>query len=109
MVRAGAAGPDPFTFGKGTAHYRLSLLEPAGRSMTFDPEKAIRNPSAFYSDPQQVLDDERLTSDQKYRVLKTMEADAIELMTATAENMAGGEQLDLEAVRAALRSLEHSS
>lgn len=74
--------------------------------MTFDPEKAISRPSHYYSNPQQVLEDSRLTADQKFKVLKTMEADAIELMTATAENMAGGEEMDLEAIRAALRELE---
>lgn len=77
--------------------------------MTFDPEKATKNPSAYYSHPEQVLDDDRLSKEQKYNVLKTMEADAIELMTATEENMPGGEQLDLEDVRAALRTLEPAS
>ncbi|MFP3943641.1 MAG: hypothetical protein ACLFWF_07100 [Alphaproteobacteria bacterium] len=78
--------------------------------MTFDPGKAIRDPSAYYRHPQQVLDDDRLTGDQKHRALKTMEADAIELMTATEENMGGGEdRMDLESIRAALRTLETSS
>ena len=77
--------------------------------MTFDPDKAVRDPSAFYSHPQQVLDDGRLSAGQKYKVLKAMEADAVELMTASNENMPGGEQLDLEAVRAALRKLENAT
>lgn len=75
--------------------------------MTFDPERAIRSPSHYYSDPQQVLDDSRLTAEQKYKVLKAMETDAIELMTAVEENMPGGEELDLEAIRTALHTLEN--
>ena len=54
-----------------------------------DLEKALRDPAAVYHYPKDVLVDESLTKEQKLQILEQWKIDAIELMVAEEENMAG--------------------
>jgi hypothetical protein len=69
-------------------------------------EKRIFTPHMYYETPQHVLSDVQLTLDEKRRVLRTMETDALLLSKATDESMGGGKRPNLQAVEKALQDLE---
>lgn len=67
--------------------------------------RTVTDPAAVYASAQDVLDDERLTRDQKIEVLRHWEFDVRDLDVAVEENMGGGSNVPLESVLEALRSL----
>jgi nucleotide-binding universal stress UspA family protein len=58
--------------------------------MTTYAQARIANPSPYFEVPDQVLADERLSHDDKEKVLKSMVLDADQMLEATAEGMAAG-------------------
>ena len=64
------------------------------------------SPYEHFEDPMAVARSENLTKEEKLSVLKSMEADARELEVAAEENMGGGEQHSLAAVRKAMRAVD---
>ena len=57
--------------------------------------------------PDEIVQAASLTKAEKLAVLKDLELDAERLAVADEENMAGGEQISLRAVRQAIRTLEN--
>ena len=58
-----------------------------------------------YTHPAQVLADQRLTREEKVRILREWHYDAIRMQEAASENMAGGDRDRLQAVSNALLEL----
>lgn len=71
-----------------------------------DTEKAIKDPSAVFKDPMDVVRAEGLSMDDKHEILRVWEEDARELQVAAEENMAGGEPDRLQDVLRAKAALE---
>lgn len=64
-----------------------------GRGMTdIDLDQAILDPSSVFQTPEEVLQRDDLTTEQKIKILKHWEYDAREIMVAEEENMPGGER-----------------
>ena len=82
-----------------------------------DVKKALINPSAVFKRPEDVIDSNELTREQKIEILKRWEYDARELQVADEESMTAPrpEPVPLELILQALRSLgapanvEHSA
>ncbi len=70
-----------------------------------DYEKALLDPRTMFKNPAEVVRANALSRDQKIKILEAWEHDARQLMTATAENMSGGEEPQLRQVHEALRKL----
>lgn len=70
-----------------------------------DIQKALRNPSQTYPEPEAVLNDDALTLEQKKQVLQQWEQEAIRLQGSEDEGMTGGETSQLDRVKNALDSL----
>jgi hypothetical protein len=72
-----------------------------------DVKKALANPSAVFKRPQEVLETNDLSREQKIEVLRRWEYDARELQVADEEGMAPAEPqpVILDAILKALRSL----
>lgn len=64
------------------------------------------DPQAEYDAPLDVLEDTRLTLEQKRSILESWELDARRLAEATAEGMAGGEDSQLREVALARVALD---
>jgi hypothetical protein len=69
----------------------------------------IEHPAKEFSDPAEVLADRSLSAAQKRAALNSLEQDARQLATATAEGMEGGEQTKLRNVLEAEKALEMPS
>lgn len=69
-------------------------------------EKIVLDPCAHFNSAAAVLEDPEWTRAEKRRILLSMVEEANELSTATAENMPGGEQIDLKPIKDALRALD---
>jgi len=54
-----------------------------------DFDKVLRDPSSVYRYPKDLLADETLSVEQKLRALEQWKVDALELLIAEEENMAG--------------------
>lgn len=72
-------------------------------------EAAISDPTKVFDTPMQVVDDLRLTPDQKLHILQSWKKDAELLSGAQNENMTGGERPQLQDVSLALTRLEELS
>ena len=70
-----------------------------------DIEKALLDPSLAFKTPQEVLQRNDLSREQKSKILRQWEYDVRELQVAEEENMAGPQPVTLTAVREALHSL----
>ncbi|MCC6713411.1 MAG: hypothetical protein IT344_08620 [Candidatus Dadabacteria bacterium] len=70
-----------------------------------DIERALLNPSAVFSAPEDVLSAGGLTREQKIDILKRWEYDARELEVATEENMPGSKPSRLRTILKALDEL----
>lgn len=66
----------------------------------------IDRPHAYFVQPGEVVVDHSLSKDEKMRVLETMEQDARQMGTASAEGMAGGGDSRLQDVLAAKDAME---
>jgi hypothetical protein len=74
--------------------------------MTTGVKEAVVNPSKVFNSPMDVIRTPGLTDDEKRTILESWEQEARLLQTATAENMAGGEESRIEEVRKAIDMLE---
>ncbi|MEJ2471622.1 MAG: hypothetical protein P8Y96_10965 [Desulfuromonadales bacterium] len=70
-----------------------------------DFEKALLNPAKLFAHPRDVLKEASLTREQKVKVLKHWEYEALELEVAEEENMAGDSPSILSDVLEALHRL----
>lgn len=70
-----------------------------------DLENAYKDPAAEFELPRDVLNDERLSHEQKKAILEQWKRDAVQLEVAASENMAGGEPNMLHRVSEALQEL----
>lgn len=70
---------------------------------------AIRDPSDVYARPMDVVNDERLSTADKKRILDGWHLDALRLSESEAENMTGGERAHLREVMLALEALAQRS
>ena len=68
-------------------------------------EKALLNPAEEFVSPKDVLTEQTLTQDQKIKVLRQWEYDALEMEVAEEENMGGDSPSILSEVLDALHSL----
>ena len=68
-------------------------------------EHALKDPAAEFESPEAVLEDPRLSTEQKKTILERWQHDARLLEEAAAENMAGGEPNLLHRVSEALLRL----
>lgn len=71
--------------------------------ITFEDKKL--NPAGAYGHPDEVLNDQSLTRDQRIEVLREWHYDALRLQDSAAENMTGGEPDQLQSVTNALLKL----
>jgi len=69
-------------------------------------EQAMTNPTSVFANPDEVIQKKTLTRDQKIRILKRWEYDALELEVAEEENMGGGSPSILDQVLNALHRLD---
>jgi len=69
-------------------------------------EQAMTNPTSVFANPDEVIQKKNLTRDQKIRILKRWEYDALELEVAEEENMGGGSPSILDQVLNALHRLD---
>ncbi len=73
-----------------------------------DIDAAVINPADNFAAPIEVLNDSRLTADEKRRILESWALDERLISQAEAENMKGTDQLRLQEVRLALLDLHRS-
>ncbi|WP_417658939.1 hypothetical protein [Pseudidiomarina sp.] len=66
----------------------------------------LRDPSAAYKKPDDILNDSNLSYDEKLEVLEQWEYDALELQVATDENMPGAKETPLDEILAAKKKLK---
>ena len=59
------------------------------RSEALDLQKAALNPAAVFGTPKAIVEDARLSREQKLRLLKQWEHDALSLAVAEGEGMSG--------------------
>lgn len=69
-------------------------------------DEVFLNPQANYEKPQLVLEDVKLSREEKVDVLKKWKAEAIHMQESTAEGFDGGERSHLDEVAKALHELE---
>lgn len=65
----------------------------------------IQKPHRYYQAPARVIADDKLSEEDKLRVLQTMRHDAILMAKATAENMTGGHTPNLREIELALQDV----
>jgi len=70
-----------------------------------DIEKAILVPASVFKTPEEVLNSQELSRDQKIKILRSWEYDARQLEVAEEENMIGTQEDILDQIIFALRSL----
>lgn len=68
-------------------------------------EAAIGDPSRHFQSPMEIAKHPDLGESDKIKLLRAWETDAVELETASNENMSGGEPSRLREVKEALRTL----
>jgi len=73
-----------------------------------DIETKKANPSGAYNDPDEVLNDDTLSREEKIAILREWHYDAMRLQESEAENMAGGEPDRLRSGSNALLKLDVS-
>jgi hypothetical protein len=69
-------------------------------------EQALTNPTSVFASPEDVIQKKSLSRDQKIKILKRWEYDALELEVAEEENMGGGPPGVLDQVLNALHRLD---
>ena len=73
-----------------------------------DVDAAVINPTEWFAAPIEILNDSRLTPDDKRRILESWALDERLISQAEAENMKGTSRLRLQEVRLALLDLHRS-
>ncbi|HEV8340754.1 MAG TPA: hypothetical protein VGR30_00100 [Candidatus Binatia bacterium] len=74
-----------------------------------DLEKALINPGSVFRTPEEVLQSNDLSREQKIEILRRWEYDVRELQVAEDESMTGPQPVTLDVVLNALRALGASS
>lgn len=74
--------------------------------MSVNVEDLIAHPQRFFGNPWEVLEDARLSSKDKRKVLESWKHDATRMAESTAENMSGGEEENLREVSKVLLELK---
>ncbi len=74
--------------------------------MSVNVEDLIAHPQRFFGTPWEVLEDGRLSSRDKRKVLESWKLDATRMAESTAENMSGGEEENLREVSKVLLHLK---
>lgn len=74
-----------------------------------DVDLAVRDPADYFACPMDVVNDARLSSAEKKRILESWALDAQLLSQAEAENMPGSERPLLQEVHLALLELQKKS
>jgi hypothetical protein len=69
-----------------------------------DIEEALRNPQAFFSEPQDVVAHPQLSRERKLAILRRWEQDALRLSASESEGMGGGEESMLGRVERAIQA-----
>lgn len=72
-------------------------------------EQAMCDPTVEYDTPMAVVEDRKLTPEQKLRILTSWRKDAELLATAQEENMTGGERPHLQDVALAMQALHEKT
>ena len=72
-------------------------------------DNIIANPSEYYSDPAQVIEDESKTESEKHQILNAWKSEAIHLQESEAEGFEGGENSRLDSVEKAIETLNKES
>lgn len=75
-------------------------------SKTLDVDAAVLDPAAHFGSPMDVVNDKRLTTTDKHRILESWVRDAELLSQAESENMQGPERTRLQEANLALRELQ---
>lgn len=70
-----------------------------------DVDEIVKDPTEHYASPMAVLEDSRLTTKEKQRILESWAQDAELISEAEAENMRGGERPHLQEAKLALLAL----
>ena len=70
-----------------------------------DLEAALRDPTACFREPQEVIDDPQLSRDDKLTILRRWQHDALRLSTSEGEGMMGGEENMLRRVELAIQAV----
>jgi hypothetical protein len=71
-----------------------------------DVEAALRDPQAFFVEPQGVADYPQLSREEKLAILLRWEQDALRLSASESEGMAGGEENMLGRVKRAIQTVQ---
>ncbi len=74
-----------------------------------DLKQAMLDPTSVFAKPDDVLQEQSLTREQKIKILRRWEYDARELQVADEENMGGGPPDALDEVLNVLRQLDAES
>ncbi len=69
-------------------------------------EEALRDPTTFFAEPQDVVDHPQLSREHKLRILRRWKQDALRLSASESEGMGGGEESMLGRVESAIRAVE---
>jgi hypothetical protein len=67
-------------------------------------DEMMRDPRAFFSEPQDVVAHPRLSRDHKLAILRQWEQDALRLSASESEGMGGGEESMLGRVESAIQA-----
>ncbi len=70
-------------------------------------DDAMHDPQRHYNLPENVVEDDQLSVEQKIQLLKQWKHDALELMVADEENMSGDSDNMLQRVLNAINKLEN--
>jgi hypothetical protein len=68
-------------------------------------EDILSSPERFFPNPEKLLDDDRLSREQKREVLERWEAQAIHMQESDGEGFGGGERSHLDDIKRALDQL----
>jgi len=79
------------------------MIDPSEK---FDIEAVVRDPADYFAAPMDVVNDSRLTHDEKQRILESWALDAQLRSQAEAENMPGKDQPRLQEAHVALLELQ---
>ena len=96
--RCSYAAIPPAIFDLGRANWNKAMTNT-------EIDKKILNPAASYSRPEDVVQDAKLSREEKIKILREWHYDAIRLQESDGENMTGGEPDRLRSISNALLKL----
>jgi hypothetical protein len=67
-------------------------------------EEALRDPTTFFAEPQDVVDHPKLSREHKLEILRRWKQDALRLSASESEGMGGGEESMLGRVESAIQA-----